>query len=127
MQKNTFADIMLAEMVGIGCNFLIRFLFQEVISFEFSVVLSYLFGAVTTFCLLVPVFSKTKNSMFKFVTMNIAGLLQTFIVSIWIFAVLESDVTKDVACTTAHSVALGCLVVTNYLAYNKMRPARKRA
>ena len=127
MHKNRYFDFMLADLISVGCNFLSRFLFQEAFSFELAIILSYCFGAITAFSLLTPVFAKHKSSIFKYVTLNIAGVIQTFIVSIWIYAVLESDVPSDVACTTAHSVALGCLLLTNYFAHNKMRAAKRKA
>lgn len=127
MHKKRYFDFMLADLISVGCNFLSRFLFQEAFSFELAIILSYCFGAITAFSLLTPVFAKHKSSVFKYITLNIAGVIQTFIVSIWIYAVIESDVAPDIACTTAHSVALGCLLVTNYLAHSKMRVAKRKA
>ncbi len=127
MQKNRYVEFMLADLIGIGCNFLSRFLFQEALSFELSVLLSYFVGTVTAYSVLGSAFTKRKKSLFKFVTLNIAGLLQTFIVSIWIFAVLENDVAEDIACTTAHCVALGCLIITDYISHSRMSPAKRRA
>lgn len=118
---------MLADLISVGCNFLSRFLFQEAFSFELAIILSYFFGAITAFSLLTPVFAKHKSSIFKYVTLNIAGVIQTFIVSIWIFAVLENDVAEDIACTTAHSVALGCLIISDYLSHSRMSPSKRNA
>ena len=127
MHKNRFFDFMLADLISVGCNFLSRFLFQEAFSFELAIILSYCFGAITAFSLLTPVFAKHKSSIFKYVTLNIAGVIQTFIVSIWIFAVLENDVAEDIACTTAHSVALGCLIISDYLSHSRMSPSKRNA
>lgn len=118
---------MLADLISVGCNFLSRFLFQEVFCFELAIIISYFFGAITAFSLLTPVFAKHKSSIFKYITINIAGVIQTFIVSIWIYAVIESDVPSDVACTTAHSVALGCLLLTNYYAHSRLRADKRKA
>ena len=115
------------DVKGIGCNFLNRFLFQEAFSFELSVLLSYFVGAVTAYSMLGSAMLKRKKSVFKFISFNIAGVLQTFFVSLWIFAVLENEVSEDIACTTAHSVALGCLLITDYLFNTGMSPAKRNA
>ena len=108
-----------AALANIGT----RVIFSNFFSYEVSILLSFCVGLTTGFILMKEyVFDLSNNSLatqiLRYVLVNLAALLQTFLISIYLNKLLllyfdNSNFTE----TTAHSIGVIFPVFTSYFAH----------
>lgn len=120
MQLRQFYNFVLAGAISACCTFITRLLLQEVITYEESLVYSYIVGTVTAYGLYKSTFGRESgdvNSRIKFTIVNLLGLAQTTIVSLIVCRYLSLCMALHHAQAAAHFIGLASLTVPSYYAH----------
>ena len=100
-----------------------RFFFSQYFNFQTSVVLAFFIGLLSGFLLMrFFVFTGTKSSIklqvIWYVVINMVALAQTFVVSLFMFKLIQSVVeSRDFAEAIAHAVGVIVPVLTSFLGH----------
>lgn len=100
-----------------------RLFFSQYFNFQTSIVLSFFIGLFSGFILMrLFVFKKSKNpiksQIFRYCTINIIALAQTFLVSILMLNFLSGYIQeKSISEAIAHAMGIAVPVFTSYLGH----------
>jgi putative flippase GtrA len=121
--SNQFLRFLVAGGIAALANFFSRFIYSEYVSFEISIVFAYLTGFVTAFILMKYTVFKPKNSQASkelayFFAVNLAAILQTWIISIYLANYLLVDqLSQFSAQSVAHLIGVLFPVFTSFIGH----------
>lgn len=116
-----FLKFVVAGGTAAAVNFLSRIVLNYFLSFEVSVILAYIVGMATAYILTrLFVFhsdASIASSSTKFVIVNIAAVLQTYFVSVYLYRFLQEYSSISYQKELAHFAGISIPVFTSYLGH----------
>lgn len=114
-----FFKFLLTGGLAASVNFGSRFIYSLFLDFSVAVIVAYVTGMVVAFWLFsTRVFQAPKTSkyqaMFRFTVVNLFGILQTWLVSVWLLGMLgQSELNEAIA----HLAGMSLATVSSYFGH----------